>query len=193
MEVRAASIADLETLVTIHKTNLDGDLVALGERVLRDFYYNGLRRGVLNAYFIQENETPVGLAVLTPKEKAVFHRCLASSANDAIRLLINAQKLPLLRIFFQVLWRTNRSAETSHYLLYFAIDNCFRRKGYGRRLLNKVERHLCEAGAHSYHLRVNRQNICAINFYERNGFQVNIHTYENKSVVMRKTVDPSAS
>ncbi|HYM38587.1 MAG TPA: GNAT family N-acetyltransferase [Thermoplasmata archaeon] len=64
------------------------------------------------------------------------------------------------------------TAAGKRWLFQIAVDEPLRGNGYGRGLLEAVERRLAEEGMHELSLNVFRWNTTAVGLYERSGYEV---------------------
>lgn len=169
-----AKITDVDTISGLHINNLKeyNDLQLLGEKVVRKFYRNVIKRQLGDIFIVKDFEgNAVGYTLVTQDENKLFKNSLISNFIDIIQLISVANPYHLIRIFIKKAFSDSLNLESCPLLVYLVIDNSVKGKGLGKKLIFQADCYFKEKNLNSYYLDVEPENISAQGFYVRQGFQ----------------------
>ncbi|PZD74859.1 Acetyltransferase YpeA [Acaryochloris thomasi RCC1774] len=92
--------------------------------------------------------------------------------KDIARKLLVQPELFLVGVIDEQVMATIMAGFEGHrgWINYLAVDPRWQRQGYGRRLMDEVERCLCDRNCPKINLQIRHDNLDAIKFYKRLGF-----------------------
>lgn len=166
-----------DSLSGLHCAALAGDfLPSLGRKFLEAFYQGVLRQRTGFGFAVIEEGRPAGFVLGSLDSRALFGRLLAS--GNACRLGWRA--LPALRrrpglvgnIAQTFLYprKESRAPEKAE-LIVIALDAQYRKRGYGRKLVEALNQSFARQGVASYKVSVVQARVDANRFYLALGFR----------------------
>jgi ribosomal protein S18 acetylase RimI-like enzyme len=175
MQTRVAAPADVAAIQDLHLRCLPpaiSDFTFLGPRVVKRFYGNAITRNLAATILACDGQATVGFVMVTSDVHALFNRALLATPWDAVRLVLAARPLGLLRAAYIKIRAGATQVPVVPELVYLAVDNRFRGRGYGAALMDAAERWFTEAGIGYYELNVHAENPAALGLYVSRGMVV---------------------
>src|SRR4051812_24514580 len=177
--IRGASPSDMPRVAELHRAaygDIQGSLTAgFSRKLLEDYYAALLGRNPYSYIAFDDAQHPLGFVFAGFNTNASLrsfvkqHKFALSKA-----LLLSPEALGLT--IGRVLWPDKMKSQAPLRLLSIAVDPSYRPRGTGKALLTYFEEQLRDHGFYQYGLSVKANNIRAIQFYKRNGFELEFQT-----------------
>jgi ribosomal protein S18 acetylase RimI-like enzyme len=167
MDIKAASRADLESIVLLHKETFKG-------------YFSGeLSAPCLTAFYQALIDSPLGRAFVLYEENNKFAGFIAGCASRAyvsfaleIRMVAEMLKmcrfLELVRTFKKAVYYRRLGIQAE--LIAVSVKPEFQRRGVGNLLLGALEKYFVDAAVARYFVLTDIEHASAMRFYQTHHF-----------------------
>jgi ribosomal protein S18 acetylase RimI-like enzyme len=176
--IRAISEADLAGISEIHKSAFDETHFTshLPKNLLIKFYKKLFE---MNPYsFLYEAEEPKklgGFIIAGYKTQAAIDAFVKENSFEIFKIFLRKPKLlkpKIESLITRIIKKKTFSSGSSLRLLSIAVAPEFQNQKIGKQLIGFLEGELVKNNIRQYGLSVKKDNIKAINFYNRNGYEI---------------------
>ncbi len=175
MQTRIATPADAAAIQDLHLRCLPStisDFTFLGPRVVERFYGNSIARNLAATILAVDERKVVGFVMVTRDVHALFTQALLATPWDAVRLIVAARPLGLLRAAYVKITAGAARVPVVPELVYLAVDDHFRGRGYGATLMDLAENWFRDERIRYYELNVHAENPAALGLYLSRGMEI---------------------
>lgn len=183
MELVEIKSFHLSEVARIHKKSYGKDhfSASFTMRDLMEYYDSYINMNAYCYISVDDAGSIVGFVIAGYNTSKSLQNFIASHKIKLVLYLIWSPRELWNKVLAKIygLFAENRRSSASLRLLSIAVDPTFQNRGYGAQIIRCLESKLLENGEKVYGLSVRKTNIRAIEFYNNNGFVVEMRDRTN--------------
>jgi len=190
IEIRKAEVSDSKDISKLHLEayHFDHFTSHFPVPLLEEYFKTLIQNTDFSyVYYSKSEKVLMGYIIAGESTSRVVNRFSKSNSLKILFVLLKNPKFIIEKTFdlYQKLLPQKESRAKLRVQVYVTNPN-FQRMGVGISLMNKLEKELKQQGKNLYGLSVRKNNIEAINFYEKNHFEVEFKS--KKSIYLIKSL-----